>query len=446
MVYPVDGGSAVTYRQTPEINQSDVDHAVRKASFAIPLNHSSLADALRDPSLNQAERDQVIQRVAHDKNLDVRFYANDGYRFRNEDFAALTADQRVIADAVQDAYADGAINADDLVHIADVPNGIGNGAQRFLDVLGQSGTARTPGSAAEALADKLWARNGNDGTDRASAALFYSSDPAMMSRNLDTPDKRASAFESLVKFNETAAYDKMPGAQGSVWKSEALGGAGRLFTAHSQEFIDRYTSVTPQHGAQTEVLAKFVSQTVLNPDAQGIWMDRRQDLVPAVQNAFGNAADTFLARAEAAPKGSVARSDALEQFGRLTASISGGTALALKNYSDKVMANEESKKAFTDLVGSLTGKVVKIDTPVGNPAEDVAGALAGKLYDALVEAPKRPDAAMAGVLYDQYTSRIAQLRNDTGDPTMSADFNSGYAAELLNLQQNLNVNLGGYPK
>jgi hypothetical protein len=29
---------------------------------------------------------------------------------------------------------------------------------------------------------------------------------------------------------------------------------------------------------------------------------------------------------------------------------------------------------------------------------------------------------------------------------MSADFNSGYAAELLNLQQNLNVNLGGYPK
>jgi hypothetical protein len=268
----------------------------------------------------------------------------------------------------------------------------------------------------------------------------------MMSRNLDTPDKRAAAFESLVKFNETAAYDKAPGVLHDIWKNEALGGAGRLFTAHSQELIDRYTGVTPQQGAQTEVLSKFVSETVLNPDAQGIWMDRRQDLVPAVKNAFGNAADTFLARAKAAPAGSLERSDALEQFGRLTASISGGTALALKNYSDKVMANDESKKAFTDLVGSLTGQVVKIDTPVGNPAEMGASALAGKLYDALVKAPERPDAALAGVLYDQYTSRIADLRKQTGDPSMSADFNSGYAAELLNLQQNLNVNLGGYPK
>ena len=445
MVYPVESGSAVAYRQTPDINQTDIDNALRQVRADIPLNRSALADQLRNPNLNQAERDKVIQTLARDNNQLLRFYANDASRLRDSDYAQLTTDEQTIADAVQTAYGDGAINADDLVRIADV-NQVGNGGQRFLSILGQSGNARVPGGAAEALADKLWERNGNDGTDRASAAIFYSSDPAMMSRNLDTPDKRASAFESLVKFNETAAYNKVPGPMSGIWKSEALGGAGRIFTSHSQELIDRYTSVTPQHGAQTEVLSKFVSQTVLNPDAQGIWMDRRQDLVPAVKNAFGYAADTFLARAKAAPTGSLERGDALEQFGRLTASISGGTALALKNYSDKVMANEESKKAFTDLVGSLTGKVIKIDTPVGNPAEKAASALAGKLYDAMVKAPDRPDAALAGVLYDQYTSRIAQLRADTGDPSMSADFNSGYAAELLNLQQNLNVNLGGYPK
>ena len=90
--------------------------------------------------------------------------------------------------------------------------------------------------------------------------------------------------------------------------------------------------------------------------------------------------------------------------------------------------------------------MVKIETPVGNPAEMGASAPAEKLYDAMVKAPDRPDQAMAGQLYDQYSSRIAQLKKETGDASMSASYNSGYAAELLNLQQNLNVNLGGYTK
>src|SRR5262245_13712589 len=121
MVYPVESGGSVTLRQTPDINQADVDLAVRKAHTG-NLARSPVADALRDPNLNSAERDKVIQTLARDKTMQYAFFGNEGTRWRNENYAALSEDQRVIADAVQSAYESGAINADDLVQLADVPN------------------------------------------------------------------------------------------------------------------------------------------------------------------------------------------------------------------------------------------------------------------------------------------------------------------------------------
>jgi hypothetical protein len=435
----------IVVRTPPLVDDNKVEMALRQIRADIPLNQSQLANALRNPNLNQAEKDLILQKLAREGDH-LSFFANDASRLRDGDYASLSEDQRVIAEAVQKAYDDGAIDADDLVRIAD-QNGAPNGAQRFMDILEMSGVGRAPGGVAEVLADKLWARNGNDGKDRAVAAMEYSSDPAMMSRNLDTPDKRAAAIEALVKFNEGKPYESLPGSTTrTVWEYEALGAEGRIFTTYSQELIDRYTSVTPEHGAETETLAKLMSQTVYNPEAKNVWMDRRQDLVPAVRNALGNAADTYLQRARDAKPGSAEQRHAMEQFGRLTASVSGGAAVALTEYSDQIEKNEASKKEFADLVGGLVGKVVKIDTPLGNPAEKVASAIAEKVYEAINKNPDRPDQALAGALYDNYTSRIEALSRDLGGVDLSTAYDSAYSAELLNLQQNLNVNLGGQEK
>ena len=71
-----------------------------------------------------------------------------------------------------------------------------------------------------------------EGMDRANAAILYTSDPALMSRNLDTPDKRAQAFEALVAFNKAAPYEDISaGLTADIWHDSALAASGRLFAA-----------------------------------------------------------------------------------------------------------------------------------------------------------------------------------------------------------------------
>src|SRR5262245_44410881 len=113
MVYPIDGGAAVAYQKTPPIDQDRVDLALQNIRADIPLNRSQLAAALQNPNLNQAEKDLIIQTLARDQGSGAQlpFYANDALRASTGDYAALTEDQRVIAEGVQGAYERGAINA-----------------------------------------------------------------------------------------------------------------------------------------------------------------------------------------------------------------------------------------------------------------------------------------------------------------------------------------------
>jgi hypothetical protein len=439
------GPSGIGYTQHPvqaspagnDIDQNQVDMALRTIRADIPLNDSQLASALTNPHLNQAERNQIIQTLAREDGAQGAFYANDATRATERDYAALGQDQATIGQALQQAYEDGAIGQDDLLRIADW-NQAGNGGQRLLSIL-HNGGGGTNGTV-EALSDGLWQRNGNDGLDRSVAALGYTSDPTLQSRNLNTPEARRDAFEALVRFNDTTPYDDFPGPAAEVWQSGALASAGRLFTAYSSELVDYYTGANGGQ-VQTETLSQFVSQTVFNPDAEGVWMDRRQDLVPAVREALGSQADRFLDDARQAPAGSLQQERALQQFGRLTASVSGAAALALTDYSEQIQANEESREKFAGLVSELVGK-----TPIGEVpgVGDVTEALAGKLYDAITDNPERPDQALAGVLYDNYAGRIDALATELDQPGLRSAFDSAYSAELLNLQQNLNVNLGGH--
>lgn len=437
------------YDLTPagnQVDQNKVDTALRMIRADVPINQSQLADAMRNPNLNQAERNQILQSLAREDGQQLRFFGNDAMRSGNGDYAALTTDQQTIADAVQKAYSDGAINQDDLVRIADA-NGAGNGGQRFMAILEQGTSTREPNGVCEALADGLWARNGNDGLDRASAATFYTSDPSMLSRNLNTPDARAQAFEALVGLNEKDPYSQLPDSPtNTIWRTQALTAEGKLFTHYGQELVDRYTGAngTP---AQTETLAKFMSQTVFNPGAQSIMLDRSRDLVPAIRSTLGNVAQTYIDRAQQPGAGKLEQDRAMQQFGRLTASVSGGTAVALTKYDAQINANEASKKEFTDLVGKVVGL-----TPLGTAVEKIplgqgdklVEALSGKLYDAMNKQPDRPDAALAGALYDSFAGQADALGNEANGANARTTFDAAYSAELLNLQQNLNVNLGGH--
>jgi len=70
--------------------------------------------------------------------------------------------------------------------------------------------------------------------------------------------------------------------------------------------------------------------------------------------------------------------------------------------------------------------------------------IANQIAEALIKNPDRPDAALAGVIYDDFSAQADRLSEKVGNPDLIQAFESGYSSELLNLQQNLNVNLGGH--
>ena len=80
-----------------------------------------------------------VDAVCHERCL--HNYANDASRVQDADHAALTEDQRVIADGVQKAYSSGAIDTKDLQRIAD-KNGAPNGAQRFMSIMRLGASAK----------------------------------------------------------------------------------------------------------------------------------------------------------------------------------------------------------------------------------------------------------------------------------------------------------------
>lgn len=424
------------------VDRNEVDMAVRMAK-ADGMGGSALADVLRNPRLNESERNLVIQELARDPDFRSVFYANDTARALRPDGGALAADQRVIADAVQTAYAAGAITRNDLMAIADV-NGVGNGAQRFMEVLGQSSAARMPGGAMEGLADGLWARN--TGTDRANAAIAYTSSPEMMARNLTTPQMRAEAFKAIVEFTDARPFGSAPDSVADQWERSAIAASGRLFTAYAGEITDAFTASQIGRAPQTETLARFFGQTVFNPEASSIALDNRRDLQPAVRAAMVGVQESMFRRAEAAPAGSIDRIRAFEVLGQFAASVTGGAALALTQYTQGVEDAQKAREDTAGLIGAVVGDLVGARLPVGNTAGNIAESIAQSILDATAQNPDRPDQALAGVLNDQFSTAVDAERVKLNDAGAMAAFDGAYSKELLNLQNNLNVNLGAQAK
>jgi len=450
---PGGGGSGIdSVPHDQRIDETKVTEAARVAQSGLPENQSNLASVLTNPrlNLNQAEKDKVIQEVAHADPL--AFLANDAIRTQHGNPAELQSDQAVVGDAVQQAYADGAINQSDLMHIADLANVPGvnpsqdYSAQRFLNVLMQGDSASLHGSAAETLANALWDRNGNNGADRAAAATYYTSNSLTMQNDIGKGHPPIQVLRALVNFNQNSSNSSLYGSKlGSQLQNQAIAGEANLFMANSKELTKDLTLRTDTHTPDTQLLAKFMSQTVFNPSAQKIQLDDGSTLKSSMSRTLKDLSASLVHAAKAAKPGSLQQYHAIEEYGRLSAGLSGGAAVALTKYDAEVQANDASRQEFANLVGGVIGNVVPINTPVGNPAKDVAGDIAKSIYNALVSGPKRPTAEIADRLYNRYAQTVEQLRSQPGEPRdLTTDFDSTYSATLLQLQQELNVNLGGH--
>ncbi len=437
MAGPIGSSTTVAAQNSStNIDKSDVEFALRQAKS----DPSMLAEVLESPNLNDAERDEVIKTLARDPDSRIALYGQD----LNPDIAEVRGDYKTIANAIEHAYQNGAISKSDLLNISD-ENKAGNGAQRLVSLLSHGDTKRAGGTM-DALGDALSDRGGNNGLDSKGAVLAYTSDAGLMRTNLNTPAKRAAAFETLVSIGENPLIQSAPSGLKSDWAKQALAGSGRLFAAHGQELVDAYTASKPGQLNRTEILAKFMGQTVFNPDAKSIPLDGKQNLAKAVSDALGKVSDGLMARAEKAPKGSVEQSRAIEELGSFTASVSGGAAAALTKYSDKIRANEKSREEFANFVGAVIGDIVGSKVPAGNTAGFVASKVVKSILDIFAKNPARPGAELANVLFDQFQSRVDLMRTNLKQPELLSAFNAAYSAELLQLQQALNINLGAHEK
>lgn len=420
------------------IDQQKVDTALRTITADSMRDQSQLANALDNPNLNQAERDYILQELVRgDESGLTAFYGNDINRSERSD-PTLGTDHQIIGEALDQAYQDGIINADDLLRIAD-SNDL-NGAQHLLGML-QTGSSGA-NSAVEAFSDALWQRDGNDGTDRAVAAIGYTSSPELQSRNLNSPEVRREAFEALVAYNDAAPYnDVLEGSLTTQWENNALTAAGTLFVNNTSELVDFYAGgAGADVNIQTEVLARFMGQTVFNPDAASIVLDRQRDLIPAIQSAISSHADGLLADAADATAGSRQQENLIEQFGRLDASISGGAAVALDRYSEAILANEASRQQFASIVGALVGKTPASKVP---GSTQVTTAITNAIYDAITTPPERPDQSLANAIHDAHFNQVRTLANELDQTGLTTAFNSAQAVEITQLQGILGVNLGG---
>ena len=420
-------------------SQHEVEQSVRACRVDLPVNDSALADALRSPILDQGERHQVIQRLAREGDARA-FYGNDTIRLYHGLHQAVSDDHRVIANGVQSAFASGAIDARDLQRIADAHP---DGAQRFMAILCLGDNSRDAGNVTQQLADALWTRNGADGKDRATAAMYFTSDPAVMARTLDTADKRATAFEALVDFNQSKPYAQWPPGVAADWKNDALSAPARLFAAHGQELVDRYTDATPERYPQPRILAVFFSHNIMNPEAKGIALDHQRELVPTVRSTLSDVVDTYFNRG----RDPAQQISAMQQLGVLTAGVSGATSLALTEYSSKVAAQEEARKEVAAMVGNVIGTLTaKLDKLLGKPAEKVTSGIVEQILKHMQTRPSRPETIFSDVLYGEITKRVARLGDELKNDGLLTHFGGLDGTHGYRVHQNLNINPGGHAR
>lgn len=397
-----------------------------------------LAAALEGGTLSRAESNALIAdliRGSTDSSSNHAFYG---------DVQRVSPQQKAtIANAVNQAYVDGAINKNDLLNLADV-NHAGNGAQSLISQLSASPEASKPGGAIEVLGQALIERaNANPNTKQAKldyfgAAVAFSQSAEIYAANRGTASERVAMFEATVAINEKGypAYGEVQ----QDWTNEGIATAGQLYVDNAQLLTDTYTGVP----ADTAVLSKFFSQTILDPKAQSITLDGGQNLVASINTALGDASATYIDRAANADT-QLEREDALHSLGALSASVNGGIAVALTRYSGEIRDNEAFRDQIAGLFNSAISPLMKpIPGPLSSIAGDATKGIGAAIVDQFIQYPDRPALNAATAYVDRMEQSVRQFETDHGFDGLLSAFQSSRAAETLDLQRDLNVNLGGH--
>ena len=398
-----------------------------------------LAIALQSAGTNRAYQNALIRELMRSDN------PGDHHAFYNEMQRLTPEQQTIIANAVNQAYTDGAISQVDLLNLSDL-NRAGNGAQRLIDQLA-SPQAAQPGGSIEALGRALLVRaNANAGTKQATldyfgAAVAFSQGERIYAGNRGTARERIAMFEATVQVNggEFPGHGKFH----ESWTNEGLTTAGRLFVDNAQLITDFYTGV-PESSATTTTLAKFFSQTILNPDANALTLGSNGNLIDSVNKAIGHVSAHYVGKAASAD--SQGDREAYSRgLGALSASINGAVALSLTQYSGKIRSNEAFRDEAVGLINSAISRLFKaLPPPAHKFAGDAVKNIGAAVVDQLTTNPQRPDTSIAVDYIDAMESSVRRLEIDHGLHGLANGFGAGRGPEIGDLQRDLNVNLGGH--
>lgn len=399
---PVTPGSGAQFRAAEVSYSPRVQEAVGQVQGA----QRDVGGVLMDnPALSPAERNAVVQSVARNDGLTTR--AGPFFPSKLTDPGVAQQQSRLTAEAVNDALAQGAINQGDLVKIADQS---GAGPQQLIGVLDSAPRSSDANASLETLGQGLWNRADENQNkigkgpgqidpdtpegkglqtqivqDRAGATIAFSSDPALASRNLNTPEKRLQAFESLV--NQTDQNRSAPGDNEVLerqqqsreyfddikqYDDQVKITAASLFNNNAREIVDAYTSAdTASRGGG---LRQFINQEMYDPQTAGVTLSNGQGVTDSVIDSLGRVTTDIRTEFDAGSLND--RKAAARQYGYLASDIKNATIDAAQQYATDVGQVAEKRKAFTSVAESAAGLLV-------DPVTEKLGPLSGVVGDAV---------------------------------------------------------------
>lgn len=388
-----------------------------------PLSgRSGVADFFRDPQgygvppeQAEAAKTAMLRALVDDPVHSASLFG----RSLNQDAAALASDTAIIGAQMRTAFDNGTITSDDLLKVAQSGHPA-LGAKDLMPMLLTEGAG--VGGAGEALAERLQERN--QGNDAAVAAMAFASSPELMAKHLDTPDKRAAAFETLLAYNDTMAKADANGPA----VDQGIVAVAKLYDAHAEEIVARYAP-GDDGVAQPEKLSWFYSQTIFNPRAKDLEVAPGQSIADSVSNRTGEVVDGILKSIDPADPRSMDHGP--NRLGRLGAAMAGGLDYATQIHAGLIEGDRANAEFIASGVDKLVGKI----PVVGSYAAPGVDALTDHLVDRAGSGRLAPDPTVAAYFYDHLSAALGGAETRTGNyelrEKMRDERDSEYNEQLL---------------
>jgi len=384
------------------------------------INGRDVVNFLNSEGLTQEEKDAYIAGLAKDPDKQMYLYS--------EMDQLSASEHQQVAEGIDSAFRNGQLTSDDLLNLADF-DGSGMGPQRLVNLLNMDPGQRTQGSAMEALGEELAQRNGND-NDRLAAALVFTSSPELAREHLDTPEKRADAFNRLTGALTSDALDPLPDELQDAFRTQLINQTGQLFVDHGAELVDSLTEPGNPNGPGT--LSTFFSEVMFSEEVGNVSAESGQPLGEAIQDTVGNIAEGYLDDIQNS-QNPVEREQAALRIGRLVGGISGGAEMRIARYNDELKESQEAREALTGPLNALLGKVggaVAGAAGGGGAGAFAADKLASWVSDAvgraLIQDPDKPDVGLANDIFYAMQKEISDFAGRTGIAGVSSDFETGW--------------------